>query len=115
MFKIPTSLHLISIHALRGEGDSVDAPKWRQFIAISIHALRGEGDDGVTIRDSIGRISIHALRGEGDTSEMLITAVQLPISIHALRGEGDRHCRKKRRNFSHFNPRPPWGGRPARR
>ena len=36
------------------------------------------------------------------------------ISIHALRGEGDglvRYCLALER---HFNPRPPWGGRPSR-
>ena len=34
----------ISIHALRGEGDSVPGLVWRVIHVISIHALRGEGD-----------------------------------------------------------------------
>ena len=33
------------------------------------------------------------------------------ISIHALRGEGDLSARWSRPRSSHFNPRPPWGGR----
>ena len=35
------------------------------------------------------------------------------ISIHALRGEGDNYIGKLRAKSSYFNPRPPWGGRPA--
>ena len=34
------------------------------------------------------------------------------ISIHALRGEGDRSKWRRGTLASHFNPRPPWGGRP---
>ena len=58
---------------------------------ISIHALRGEGDH--RIRDNLSdakRISIHALRGEGDIT---------PLAIFP--------------RMWHFNPRPPWGGRPV--
>ena len=101
---------LISIHALREEGDVPRAAAGRQS-GISIHALREEGDD---IRQIIGQvfgISIHALREEGDLSRIagnaavglfLSTpsarrATVLPllhdrtirISIHALREEGD--------------------------
>ena len=35
---------MISIHALRGEGDTYELDVSR-FSDISIHALRGEGDD----------------------------------------------------------------------
>ena len=56
----------ISIHALRGEGDTRSPPLERSSPAISIHALRGEGDEFENaIRDK-SVISIHALRGEGD-------------------------------------------------
>ena len=37
------SFNLISIHALRGEGDD-ELTKVQQKLDISIHALRGEGD-----------------------------------------------------------------------
>ena len=37
-------------------------------LMISIHALRGEGDSTYALNNSINAISIHALRGEGDTA-----------------------------------------------
>ena len=55
---------------------------------ISIHALRVEGDIPVASQWDANTISIHALRVEGDG----IVAHALdepPISIHALRVEGD--------------------------
>ena len=81
---------------------------------ISIHALREEGDfgaDGLTFsgvkflstpsaRRATGRadhaadraaISIHALREEGDRIRRLAEK-QPDISIHALREEGDALC-----------------------
>ena len=57
---------LISIHALRGEGD-LDYLHCINRENISIHALRGEGDlDRESAPNQYKRISIHALRGEGD-------------------------------------------------
>ena len=57
---------MISIHALRGEGD-VDLECIRLPFIISIHALRGEGDASAYALDlKAAHISIHALRGEGD-------------------------------------------------
>ena len=41
---------------------------------ISIHALRGEGDFGIGGASYISNISIHALRGEGDLCLHLIGA-----------------------------------------
>ena len=102
---------------------------------ISIHALRGEGDRRTRVfanRDRYfnprppwgGRqnrpadiaayqlISIHALRGEGD-SEHTFYIDLTGISIHALRGEGDLESIIKSPARPDFNPRPPWGGRPA--
>ena len=105
-------IRLISIHALRGEGDLQDRarssrslyfnprPPWGgRLIAafgsspkskISIHALRGEGD-GLTGSESgtARSISIHALRGEGDYIVFCKEKITSRISIHALRGEGD--------------------------
>ena len=103
---------MISIHALRGEGDVLVGEFACQKFVISIHALRGEGD-AVTrshlatqqlfqSTPSVGRatitdlfcyriivISIHALRGEGDHRELDGQLRDKDISIHALRGEGD--------------------------
>ena len=112
----PRSFAVISIHALREEGDwlsSLSARRWR----ISIHALREEGDKTKmeTIADRIN-ISIHALREEGDAaphrsyrsshgflstpSARRATQITVPclvyaivISIHALREEGDQEER----------------------
>ena len=78
---------LISIHALRGEGDCWDRTAER-LIQISIHALRGEGDGPMRHYVATVMISIHALRGEGDRRVSAADQDQ-PISIHALRGEGD--------------------------
>ena len=79
---------LISIHALREEGDQgtayylpnrktfLSTPSARRatfklsikslYISISIHALREEGDIGAPGGCRLEEISIHALREEGD-------------------------------------------------
>ena len=56
---------------------------------ISIHALRVEGDRVHTAIRSHPPISIHALRVEGDSCK-ISAVVSSEISIHALRVEGDR-------------------------
>ena len=79
---------------------------------ISIHALREEGD---LLRFFVSLrfwISIHALREEGDRR----SAAQRPrrsISIHALREEGDHPTITDKSPPAHFYPRPPRGGRPS--
>ena len=58
---------------------------------ISIHALREEGDGLRQRPEHLPlRISIHALREEGDPSQDVHQSLRPPISIHALREEGDR-------------------------
>ena len=79
---------MISIHALREEGDIRSITQWdwtRRFLStpsarratqpsaadlhrvhISIHALREEGDDRAARGHKFQSISIHALREEGD-------------------------------------------------
>ena len=102
---------IISIHALREEGDPTQRIEYiglnkflstpsarratlcrvlhRQAGRISIHALREEGDHRG--RDCIHapHISIHALREEGDFKPHKHTPKIIYISIHALREEGD--------------------------
>ena len=56
-------------------------------------------------------ISIHALRGEDDRGVLLPRYTLDFISIHALRGEDDKKGTRQFPQNSHFNPRPPWGGR----
>ena len=57
---------------------------------ISIHALREEGDLFFFEVDFGTDISIHALREEGDRCAPACEMTNLVISIHALREEGDR-------------------------
>ena len=105
-----SSLLIISIHALRVEGDTHPADIVVQKV-ISIHALRVEGDfrfslpvylnhrflstpsgwratNFVDLRRFLADISIHALRVEGDVLQAMADQ-GLSISIHALRVEGD--------------------------
>ena len=127
---------MISIHALREEGDGKAAPIVSSvcnfyprpprggrhdddFFArftrkISIHALREEGDklEKVYTKEE-PRISIHALREEGD--EVLhCQPGDILISIHALREEGDDGRAERNDGSMNFYPRPPRGGRPRR-
>ena len=103
---------MISIHALREEGDSIDSKPWiyqRHFYprpprggrrnpllepgmwrGISIHALREEGDDPAVLADA----GVHYFyprppRG-GRRTVRRRGGRDGPISIHALREEGDR-------------------------
>ena len=56
---------------------------------ISIHALREEGDSRHAVPSLALGISIHALREEGDDCNAWSHGVAIGISIHALREEGD--------------------------
>ena len=103
---------MISIHALREEGDLVQHSQDFADAVISIHALREEGDVSVTpyngsmftflstpsarrateidsYLEETKLISIHALREEGDDFFEGQSGSPLSISIHALREEGD--------------------------
>ena len=106
---------LISIHALREEGDVaavriggeatlfLSTPSARRATPqqqtlrgesnISIHALREEGDNSKQARRAAISISIHALREEGDDKAANKYADKQIISIHALREEGDSSSR----------------------
>ena len=80
---------LISIHALRVEGDGDDPIPATRRRGISIHALRVEGDMLKLRFSGMGVISIHALRVEGDRKKVQQMSKFTTISIHALRVEGD--------------------------
>ena len=102
----------ISIHALREEGD-LDPSQSLRGVRISIHALREEGDLPEKDRQAVRSISIHALREEGDRHPAERRAGLLRISIHALREEGDGKISSIEGEPDNFYPRPPRGGRPA--
>ena len=100
---------------------------------ISIHALREEGDGPVCVGDLSDIISIHALREEGDQfffdraraalhfyprpprggrrQNAIDINARIGISIHALREEGDLSTISPLQDFANFYPRPPRGGR----
>ena len=125
---------IISIHALRVEGDLPAVYDQSLSYYISIHALRVEGDSVLMYacthmiwiflstpsgwratckplcRNYILWISIHALRVEGDR-QMDDLILLIAISIHALRVEGDLSPTRTCTLMSHFYPRPPGGGR----
>ena len=103
---------IISIHALREEGDQKENPP-QQPQSISIHALREEGDQTLVRLSPMptyfyprpprgGRHSAHGMKN-----------ICGQISIHALREEGDALYDEVGRFQSDFYPRPPRGGRQA--
>ena len=63
---------VISIHALREEGDVDLVARIVADDDISIHALREEGDTLATTLAKTYKISIHALREEGDPRAILL-------------------------------------------
>ena len=53
-------------------------------IGISIHALRGEGDSKVDLPNDHYGISIHALRGEGDCKNIQIYNIAFVHSVYKI-------------------------------
>ena len=124
---------LISIHALREEGDPAALMNGAFSSFISIHALREEGDlrwRFPSPRSSYfyprpprgGRLSrrwpstppcrfLSTPSARRATSPVYAPGSVSTISIHALREEGDlsSYCRVWQREY--FYPRPPRGGR----
>ena len=125
---------LISIHALRVEGDRSRNKYVTCTTKISIHALRVEGDrapcGGILMRPAFLSTPSgwRATASRSDTETRASAFLSTPsgwratiiqndlvfdimISIHALRVEGDTAWTlKTSRNFN-FYPRPPGGGR----
>ena len=79
---------LISIHALREEGDAAFT-SWGGGFAISIHALREEGDPTRSPSPSPGNIFLSTPSARRATQPHRGQAHGNQISIHALREEGD--------------------------
>ena len=126
---------VISIHALREEGDAPHtstAAAASHFYPRPPRGGRPASDLGPWPPDPI---SIHALREEGDTyfyststrnvkflstpsarratCSSLTSRRSTTISIHALREEGDCSDTVHHRCCRYFYPRPPRGGRPS--
>ena len=104
-------MKLISIHALREEGDSASALCRVERSDFYPRPPRG-GRLWDNFKYFMGEvISIHALREEGD-GQQTNTDTPIGISIHALREEGDMQNFANVMGVSDFYPRPPRGGRP---
>ena len=81
---------------------------------ISIHALREEGDNAITAKETPqNNFYPRPPRGGRRFSLSSNGTVNL-ISIHALREEGDNGLMMQTATFSYFYPRPPRGGRRIR-
>ena len=90
-------------HFLRGDG----------FVLISIHALRVEGDTMVSDSFTQFQISIHALRVEGDFG-LLHPLLSLLDFYPRPPGGGRLVMLKHTPSSTDFYPRPPGGGRPKK-
>ena len=109
LFVVPVAV--ISIHALRGEGDRLRRGLIMRAEEFQSTPSVGRATKVFRLRRHDSDISIHALRGEGDVSavqsvftdvtfqstpsvgratiDKLTFFADYSISIHALRGEGD--------------------------
>ena len=103
---------VISIHALREEGDgtTISIDRIVNVFLSTPSARRATADPRGAVPTLV--ISIHALREEGDDACNAATEI-IKISIHALREEGDRHRHVSQWREENFYPRPPRGGRQA--
>ena len=101
---------MISIHALREEGDLIVGDVNIQF-PISIHALREEGDNGFCDIGLLFRIFLSTPSARRATAAGKSYGRWRYISIHALREEGDFGKPVNITSGFNFYPRPPRGGR----
>ena len=82
-------------------------------IIISIHALRGEGDHNIQCGYSSNMHFNPRPPWGGRRKHHQSWNNAVGISIHTLRGEGDGSRYPLPQEGCYFNPRPPWGGRLA--
>ena len=87
---------VISIHALRVEGDCRCLPLHPKSPAISIHALRVEGDRNQRLYQRKQRDFYPRPPGGGRLITNVAGNRRAEISIHALRVEGDLRCPRVR-------------------
>ena len=80
---------LISIHALREEGDRGRLQRSHRDHQISIHALREEGDSDHRMRKLTMTEFLSTPSARRATHITTTRSCQFWISIHALREEGD--------------------------
>ena len=102
---------LISIHALREEGDATGRHHGTAATDFYPRPPRGGRRINPSQHEAVSVISIHALREEGDVGRVKDDIKPNQISIHALREEGDSSPEGERGIPLDFYPRPPRGGR----
>ena len=102
---------LISIHALREEGDATGRHHGTAATDFYPRPPRGGRRCRLSGHRGDHTISIHALREEGDVGRVKDDIKPNQISIHALREEGDSSPEGERGIPLDFYPRPPRGGR----
>ena len=85
---------MISIHALREEGDATRDDSWTIEEDISIHALREEGDTELEADCCNAGIFLSTPSARRATSHGCLAPFRHAISIHALREEGDVYSKK---------------------
>ena len=78
---------------------------------ISIHALREEGDASACWPWALPARFQSTPSARRATALLMQTGVKRVISIHALREEGDPNNARNGPGTLYFNPRPPRGGR----
>ena len=105
----------ISIHALREEGDLESVMLEQTDIDFYPRPPRGGRPAASGLYKTTVDISIHALREEGDAGFVDLSGYVEKISIHALREEGDQTAGLFQQSADNFYPRPPRGGRHARK
>ena len=86
----------------------------QDILVISIHALRAEGDISLRrVEEGEPNISIHALRAEGDKDyPAIIKGAGLFLSTPSVR-RATQELQKITLYKKYFYPRPPCGGRPS--
>ena len=95
------------------EGDYVIFNAFYLKTIISIHALRVEGDDASDGMEIECFAFLSTPSGWRATVSFADRLGKIDISIHALRVEGDTAIGKPREETIYFYPRPPGGGRPS--
>ena len=104
---------LISIHALRGEGDLVAARSDLTAAYISIHALRGEGDVHFVVIVKCKSYFNPRPPWGGRLSASRIQHISIIFQSTPSVGRATSKPKTPISAHGNFNPRPPWGGRLA--
>ena len=85
-----------------------------QYCLISIHALREEGDVRMRSPSPASTVFLSTPSARRATRAAAFRPPSNGISIHALREEGDFRISPGAGSHEHFYPRPPRGGRPLK-